>query len=97
MLVRRCSQGNDIALYKNTKPGMLKTVQLKNKDTIQFTYPSAAKDYFVLIDGEIVKRSDSFKVCEEYYVDHCEENCGQSHGRIDIVKHKLVYNQVTLR
>ena len=76
---------------------MKKIIQLANGTKTQLTYPSAAKDYFVVVDGEVVKRSDSFATCEEYYVDTCNSKCGKSHGRIDIVKHKLVNNQVTLR
>lgn len=97
MLIRRCSRGKDIAIHKNNKPGMTKKIQLENGDIVQLTYPSAAKDYFVVIDAKIVKRSDSFKTCEEFYVDSCNSKCGSSHGRIDIVKHKLVNNQVSLR
>ena len=97
MLVRRCSRGNDIAVYKNSKPGMKKTIQLANGEMSVLTYPSAAKDYFVAVDGEVVKRSDSFQTCEEFYVDICNSRCGDSHGRIDIVKHKLINNQVTMR
>tara|TARA_R100000234_G_scaffold38340_1_gene22672 strand:+ start:249 stop:542 length:294 start_codon:yes stop_codon:yes gene_type:complete len=97
MLIRRCSQGKDIAIYKNTKPGMKKDIELADATMIQLTYPSAAKDYFVLVDGAISKRSDSFETCENYYIDICQDKCGQSHGRIDIVKHKLVNNKVTVR
>ena len=97
MLVRKSSRGVDIAIFKNTKPGMLKKIQLENGNIIQITYPSSAKDYFVLVDGNIAKRSDSFKTCEAFYVKEVESQCGESDGRIDIVKHKLVNNQVTLR
>jgi hypothetical protein len=61
------------------------------------TYPSAAKDYFLWVDGEITKRSDSFKTCEEAFVDECAKKHSDGHGRIDIVKHKLVNNKVAMR
>jgi|TARA_R110002020_G_scaffold474205_1_gene704941 hypothetical protein len=97
MIVRRCAQGHDVVIHKNNKPGMKKSIQLANGDVSTITYPSAAKDYFVWVDGEITKRSDSFKTCEEFYVNECLKKHSGGHGRIDIVKHKLVNNQVALR
>ena len=76
---------------------MKKTIQLANGDTSTLTYPSAAKDYFVWVDGEITKRSDSFKTCEEEFVKECAKKPSGGHGRIDIVKHKLIDNKVAIR
>jgi hypothetical protein len=86
-----------VVIHKNNKPGMKKTIQLANGDMSTLTYPSAAKDYFVWVDGEVVKRSDSFKTCEKFYVDECAKKHDDGHGRIDIVKHKLVNGKVALR
>ena len=97
MIVRRCAQGHDVVIHKNTKPGMQKTIQLANGDMSTLTYPSAAKDYFVWVDGEVVKRSDSFKTCEEEFVKECAKKHSGGHGRIDIVKHKLIDNKVAIR
>ena len=97
MIVRRCAQGHDVVLHKNTKPGMSKAIKLANGDMSTLTYPSAAKDYFLWVDDEITKRSDSFKTCEEEFVKMCESKHSSSNGRIDIVKHKLVNNKVVLR
>tara|TARA_R110002020_G_scaffold472142_1_gene699832 strand:+ start:100 stop:393 length:294 start_codon:yes stop_codon:yes gene_type:complete len=97
MIVRRCAQGHDVVIHKNNNPGMKKTIQLANGDITTLTYPSAAKDYFLWVDGEIVKRSDSFKTIEEEYVKEIAKKRNDGHGRIDIVKHKLVNNQVSLR
>ena len=76
---------------------MKKMILLSNNDMVEFIYPSDAKDYFVVVDGKIVKRSNSYVTCEEFYVDTCESQCGDSHGRIDLIKHKLINNVVTLR
>jgi len=97
MIVRRCAQGHDIVLYKNTKPGMKKTILLADGTTSSIVYPSAAKDYFVWVDGSIIKRTDSFVTAEEEFVGECEKKHSGGNGRIDIVKHKLVENKVVAR
>ena len=97
MIVRRCAQGHDIVLHKNNKPGMQKKIRLADDSFSTLTYPSASKDYFLWVDGSIIKRSDSFKTCEEELVKECAKKHGSGHGRIDIVKHKLVNNKVTVR
>ena len=68
MIVRRCAQDHDVVIHKNTKPEMIKTFQLSDGSMSSLTYPSAAKDYFLWVDGEIIKRSDSFQTCEEEFV-----------------------------
>lgn len=97
MIVRRCAQDHDVVLHKNTKPEMVKAIQLSDGSMSSVTYPSAAKDYFLWVDGEIVKRSDSFQTCEEEFVKECAKKHSNGHGRIDIVKHKLVNNKVVDR
>ena len=97
MIVRRCAQNHDVVLHKNTKPGMTKTIKLADGEMSTLTYPSAAKDYFLWVDGSIVKRTDSFQICEEEFVKECAVKHSDGHGRIDIVKHKLVNNKVTMR
>ncbi len=97
MIVRRCAQGHDVVIHRNNKPGMKKTIQLANGDMSTLTYPSAAKDYFLWVDGEIVKRSDSFKTIEEEYVKEIAKKRNDGHGRIDIVKHKIINNKVVYR
>ena len=94
MIVRRCAQGHDVVLHKNTKPGMVKAIKLADGSIGSLTYPSAAKDYFVWVEGAIVKRSDSYATCEETFVDECAKKHSNGHGRMDIVKHKLVNNKV---
>jgi len=96
MIVRRCAQDYDVVIHLNNKPGMTKTVALSDGSTATLTYPSAKK-YFLFVDGEIVKRSDSFETIETEYVSEVAKKTENGHGRIDIVKHKLVNNKVTLR
>jgi len=97
MIVRRCVQDYDVVIHKNTKPGMVKSVLMADGSVKSLTYPSPAKDYFLVVDGEITKRSDSFETIEIAYVKACEAKGCESHGRIDIVKHKLVNNKVVER
>ena len=97
MIVRRCAQGHDVVIHKNNKPGMAKKIKLADESFITLTYPSSAKDYFLFVDGEIVKRSDSFETIEEEYVKECSKKHSDGHGRIDIVKHKLENNKVVSR
>jgi hypothetical protein len=75
MLIRRCAQGHDIKVYRNT-------------------YPSSYK-YFLVIDGEIERRSNSWETIEELYVSKCEDKHTTSNGRVIIGKHKLVNHVIT--
>ncbi len=96
MIVRRCAQGHDVVIHKNTKPNMVKKVQMADESVVSITYPNS-KDYFVLVDGVIEKRTDSFQTAEEFYLDECEKKHNQTNGRIDLVKHKLIQNIVVDR
>tara|TARA_R100001377_G_scaffold78860_1_gene56779 strand:+ start:237 stop:569 length:333 start_codon:yes stop_codon:yes gene_type:complete len=57
-------------------------------------YPSSYT-YFVDVDGEVAKRSNSFKTIEEFYVDECEKKHGDGHGRIIIGTHNLINGVAT--
>ena len=96
MIVRRCAQDYDVVIHLNNTPGMTKTVALSDGSTATLTYPTSKK-YFLFVDGEIVKRSDSFETIENEYVSEVAKKTDKGHGRIDLVKHKLVNNVVTLR
>ena len=96
MIVRRCAQGHDVVIHKNTKPNMVKKVQMADESVVSITYPNS-KDYFVLVDGTIEKRTNSFQTAEEFYLDECEKKHNQTNGRIDLVQHKLVNNKVVDR
>ncbi len=93
MIVRRCGHNYDIVIHMNNKPGMTKTVALSDGSTATLIYPSAKK-YFLWVDGKIVKRSDSFETIETEYVNEVAKKTSKGHGRIDLVKHKLVNNIV---
>ena len=95
MIIRKCSQGHRIRLHRNTTPNAVRTKTYADGTVETLTYPSGGYDYFVEIDGEVVKRSDSFKTIEEYYVSKCEDNCDYSHGRIMVGKHQLIGGIVT--
>ena len=96
MIVRRCSQGHNVVIHKHTKPNMVKKVKMADESLVSITYPNG-KDYFVLVDGVIEKRTDSFQTAEEFYLDACGKNHEGTNGRMDIVKKKLVKNKVTMR
>ena len=76
---------------------MVKTIKLENGTSSTLTYPSSAKDYFLWVDGEITKRSDSFETCEEEFVKECAKKHSDGHGRIDLNKHKLINSKVVAR
>ena len=94
MIVRRCSQGHRVRLHRNTTPGAtrVKTYPDGTKETL--AYPSSY-DYFVDVDGEVVKRSNSFKVIEEFYVDECAKKYDNGHGRLIMGKHHIINGVAT--
>jgi hypothetical protein len=96
MLVRKCAQDHDVVLHKNTKPNMVKVIKMVDGSYVTIQYPKS-KDYFLMVDGEITRKSDSFKTIENAYVAACADKHSNGHGRIDIVQHKLVNNIVTDR
>tara|TARA_R100001463_G_scaffold94611_2_gene149207 strand:- start:3207 stop:3497 length:291 start_codon:yes stop_codon:yes gene_type:complete len=96
MIVRRCAYDHDIVIHKNNKPNMVKTIELSDGTLTTITYPNAY-NYFLVVDGEIVKKSNSFSTIENAYVDKCAEMHDDGHGCIDITKHKLVNNKVVGR
>lgn len=65
---------------------MVKRYTTPDGETAFLTYPSDKKDYFVVLDGAIVKRSDSFATAEQEFVDITGEE------RMDLFKHKLINN-----
>ena len=94
MIVRRSSQGHRVRIHRNTSPGVtrVKTYPDGTKETL--TYPSSYT-YFVDVDGEIVKKSNSFKVIEEYYVDECAKKYDNGHGRLIIGTHHIINGVAT--
>ena len=83
MIVRRSSQGYRIRIHRNTTPGATRTKTYPDGSTETLTYPSSYT-YFVDVDGEIVKKSNSFKTIEEFYVDECAKKYDNGHGSLII-------------
>ena len=96
-MIVRYDYDNDVVIHFNNKKGMSKKVKLANGTLITLTYPTSKK-YFLRNGENIIKKSDSFKTIEEAYVKECNNlKDSDNHGRIDIVKHKLVNNKVEER
>ena len=89
MIVRRCSQGHRVRLHKNTTRGATRVKTYPDGSTETLTYPSSY-DYFVDVDGTVAKKSNSFKVAEEYYVSECAKKHGDGHGRLLVGSHHLI-------
>ena len=96
MIIRKSSQGHRIRLHKNTTPGATRTKTYPDGTVETLTYPSSY-DYFVEVDGEVVKRSDSFETIEEHYVDECAKLYDNGHGRLLIGKHQVIGGIATLQ
>jgi hypothetical protein len=94
MIVRRCSQGHRVRIHRNTTPGATRTKTYADGSTETLTYPSSYK-YFVDVDGDIKKRSNSFKVVEEYFVDECAKKHGDGHGRLIVGGHHIINGVAT--
>ena len=94
MIVRRCSQGHRVRLHRNTTPGVtrVKTYPDGTKETL--AYPSSY-DYFVDVDGAVAKKSNSFKVAEEFYVSECAKKHGDGHGRLIVGGHHIINGVAT--
>ena len=97
MVIRRCSQGHKIFLCKNTSPNAVRVKTFKDGSKETITYASSGYDYFVSVDGSVVKRSDSFKNTENYYVDECKKKHEDGHGRLLIGKHHVINGVATLQ
>ncbi len=94
MLIRKCAQGHHIRIYRNTTPGSTRKKTYNDGTVETLTYPSSYK-YFLVIDGEISQRSNSWDTIEQSYVNKCNEIHSNSNGRMLIGKHKLVSGIIT--
>ena len=95
MIIRRCSQGHRVRLHRNTTPNAVRQKTYADGTVETLTYPSSGYDYFVEVDGTVVRRSDSFANIENYYVDECAKKHGDGHGRVLIGIHHLVNGVAT--
>tara|TARA_R100000654_G_scaffold57291_1_gene83779 strand:- start:16349 stop:16798 length:450 start_codon:yes stop_codon:yes gene_type:complete len=94
MIIRRCSQGHRVRIHRNTTPGAQRTKTYADGSTETLTYPSAY-DYFVDVDGSIEKKSNSFKVAEEFYVAECAKKHSDGHGRLIVGGHHIINGVAT--
>ena len=95
MIIRRCSQGHRVRLHRNTTPNAVRTKTYADGTVETLTYPSSGYDYFVEVDGSVVKRSDNFNTIETYFVSKCADKHDDGHGRLIIGTHKLVNGVAT--
>ena len=96
MIVRRCSQGHRVRIHRNTTPGATRTKTYADGSTETLTYPSAYT-YFVDVDGSVAKKTNSFKVAEEFYVAECAKKHGSGHGRLIVGGHHIINGVATLQ
>ena len=96
MIVRRCSQGHRVRIHKNTTPGATRIKTYPDGSTESLTYPSSYT-YFVEVDGVVSKKSNSFRVVEEFYVAECAKKHGDGHGRLIVGGHHLINGVATLQ
>ena len=97
MIIRRCSQGHRVRLHRNTTPNAVRQKTYADGTVETLTYPSSGYDYFVEVDGTVVRRSDSFANIENYFVDECEKKHEDGHGRILIGRHHIINGVATLQ
>ena len=94
MIIRRCSQGHRVRVHKNTTPSATRTKTYIDGSTETLTYPSSY-DYFVDVDGTVAKKSNSFKVVEEFFVAECAKKHGVGHGRFIVGGHHIINGVAT--
>ena len=94
MIVRRCSQGHRVRLHRNTTKSVTRVKTYSDGSTETLAYPSSY-DYFVDVDGTVAKKSNSFKVAEEYYVSECAKKHGDGHGRLIVGGHHIINGVAT--
>jgi len=94
MIIRRCSQGHNIKIHKNGNKGATRIMEYADGTTETLAYPSSY-NYFTVVDGEVVKKTNSFKVAEEFYVSECDKKHDNSHGRIVMGIHHIINGVAT--
>ena len=94
VIVRRCSQGHRVRIHRNTTPGATRTKTYADGSTETLAYPSSYT-YFVDVDGIVAKKSNSFKVAEEFFVAECAKKHGDGHGRLIVGGHHIINGLAT--
>jgi len=83
-----------VRLHRNTTPSATRVKTYPDGSTETLTYPSSY-DYFVDVDGTVAKKSNSFKVAEEFYVSECAKKHGDGHGRLIVGGHHIINGVAT--
>jgi len=94
MIIRRCSQGHRVRIYRNTTPSITRTKKYSDNSTETLTYPSSY-NYFVEVDESVAKKTNSFKTAEEFYNAECAKKHANPHGRLIIGGHHLINGVAT--
>ena len=91
MIIRKCSQGHRVRIHRNTTPGVTRTKKYTNGSEETIAYPSSY-DYFIDVDGSVVKKTNSLKTAEETYTSECQKKHPDTepHGRLNFGKHKNI-------
>ena len=87
MLVRKCTKGHKIYIFK---PRTKENVSYKFSDTETVSFDAQNKSYIVISDGAVVKRTDSWITAQSSYEIECKKEHSDTIGKIKIGKHKLV-------
>ena len=96
MVIRKSSQGYNIRIHRNNMPGATRIRKYKDGSTLTTEHPSSY-DYFITVEGSVVKKTNSFKVAEESYTEECAKEYENTHGRQVIGKHKMINKVITTR
>ena len=96
MIIRKCSQGHRVRIHRNTTPGIRRVKTYTDGTVEDITYPSSY-DYFIDVDGDVVKQTNSLKVAEETYTTECQKKhpSKEPHGRLNIGIHKSINHVAT--
>lgn len=96
MIIRRSSEGYDVLLYRNSSPGTTRTRTYSDGTVEEISYPSS-KNYFIVTDGSVVKKTDNFKTAEDTYTDECSKKGYIPHGRAVIGDHVMLGHIITIK
>ena len=93
MLVRKCTKGNKIYIFK---PKTKENISYKFSDDETVSFDAQNKSYIVTSDGAVVKRSNSWITAQSSYDVECKKEHSDTIGKIKVGKHKLVDGVATV-
>ena len=96
MIIRRSSEGYNVLLYRNSSPGATRTRTYSDGTVEEISYPTS-KNYFIVTDGSVVKKTDSLKTAEDTYTDECAKKGYTPHGRAVIGEHVMLGHVITIQ